>query len=88
MKTLQSAEDYLEAILKLREDQGMVRSMLRRLTPKVKGYAVMVISAISLVMAAPPLMAMPTSAMDSAGESLMPSPIIMTVERPQDRAAP
>ena len=38
------------------------------------------------VMAAPSLMAMPTFAADSAGESLMPSPIMMPV-RPALRSA-
>lgn len=39
----------------------------------------MVMSAISLAMAAPSLMAMPASASERAGESLMPSPTISTV---------
>ena len=41
--------------------------------------AAMVISAISRAMAAPSLMAIPASASDRAGESLIPSPIIKTV---------
>ena len=39
----------------------------------------MVISAISLAISAPSLIAIPTSAADNAGESLIPSPTIITV---------
>ena len=48
--------------------------------------AAIVTSEISRAMAAPSLMAMPTPAADRAGESLMPSPIMMTV-RPALRSA-
>ena len=43
-----------------------------------KSSALTVISAISLAICAPSLMAIPTSAAERAGESLIPSPIIIT----------
>ena len=51
----------------------------RRRTSSHRLSAAMVMSAISRAMAAPPLMAMPASASERAGESLMPSPTMRTV---------
>ena len=54
-------------------------AILRRLTSSNRLSAEIVISAISRAMAAPSLMAIPTSAADRAGESLIPSPSMMTL---------
>ena len=55
------------------------RRIIRRLTSSKRSSAAIVISAISRAIAAPSLIAMPTSAAERAGESLIPSPSMMTV---------
>ena len=52
---------------------------LLRVISELRSSSAIVMSATSLAMAAPSLTAMPTLAAESAGESLMPSPTIMTL---------